>query len=58
MMTKEKVKFDNTVRYIRLRNANHKPENGIEIESKLRSTCYKKNLSGVIGKGFTFRNFC
>ena len=54
MMNKKKVKFDNTVRYIRLGNANHKPENGIEVESKLRSTCYKKFLRRVFRKGFRF----
>ena len=53
-MTRKKVKFDNTVRYIRLKKANHKPESGIEVESKLRFTCYKKFLRRVFRKGFRF----
>ena len=50
-MTLSKVKFDNIVKYIRLRNANHKPENGIEIKSKLFPTRYKNVSWRIIRKG-------
>ena len=45
------MKFDNIVRYIRLMNANHKPENGIEIKSKLFPASYKNVSTRIIRKG-------
>ena len=50
-MTLSKVKIDNIVRYIRLRNANNKPENGIEIKSKLFPAIYKNVSRRIIRKG-------
>ena len=52
------MNFDNTVRYIKLRNANHKPENGIEIESKFFSTGYRNVFRRVVCKGDRFEKKC
>ena len=49
-MTLSRLKFDNIVRYKRIRNANHKPENGIEIKSKLYPTGYRNISRRVVRK--------